>query len=188
MVENTVKQVNNYITLGQINLSNDILDDKSTFIKEEYLDKPVLTNTQSREEIENKKAQEEYERKLAQYNNNRNTYIRNQSTNRYDSSGNNYYYGYCTWYAKSKRPDLPNQLGNGGAWYYNAQRAGLETGDTPNEGAVIVTRESGWGHVGYVESVDGDKVTISEMNFNGWGQVNNRTLSIDDPVIKGFVY
>src|SRR5690606_9688951 len=32
------------------------------------------------------------------------------------SAGNTYAYGYCTWWVKTKRPDLPNQLGNAGAW------------------------------------------------------------------------
>lgn len=76
-------------------------------------------------------------------------------------SGNTYEPGQCTWYVKSRRPDLPNDLGDASSWLYNAQAQGMATGSTPRVGAV------GWspGHVVYVESVNGDgTVTISDMN------------------------
>src|SRR5690606_39734143 len=53
-----------------------------------------------------------------------------------NSSGNTYYYGYCTWYAKSKRPDLPNNLGNANTWVARAAAQGFATGSTPRAGAI----------------------------------------------------
>lgn len=102
--------------------------------------------------------------------------------------GNTYAYGYCTWWAKTKRPDLPNQLGNGGAWLGNARRLGLSTGSNPQVGAVVVTSEGRVGHVGYVEAVDGGDITVSDMNMVGWGKISRRHMSASASVIKGFIY
>lgn len=97
-------------------------------------------------------------------------YVVSRST----SAGNTYYYGYCTWYAKQRRPDLPNRLGNGGQWVANAAAQGYATGSAPRAGAVAETT----GHVAYVESVNGDgTIVISEMNGPaGWGVVGTRTV------------
>lgn len=95
-----------------------------------------------------------------------------------DSSGNTYAPGNCTWYAKSRRPDLPNSLGNANTWYYRAQALGWNVGSTPKKGAVG-TSTAGWlGHVVYVEgvSLDGQSVTISEMNYGGLYSMNTRTV------------
>ncbi len=90
------------------------------------------------------------------------------------SSGNLYSAGYCTWYVKNRRPDLPNNLGNAYTWVSRAAAQGLSTGSTPVVGAV---GQQG-NHVVYVESVNGDgTVTISEMNFNGWNVISSRTVS-----------
>lgn len=94
------------------------------------------------------------------------------------SSGNTYYQGYCTWYAKDKRPDLPNMLGNGGQWVGNAAAQGYATGSEARAGAIAETT----GHVVYVESVNGDgTMNISEMNGQaGFGVVGTRTVSTSD--------
>jgi surface antigen len=90
------------------------------------------------------------------------------------SAGNTYYRGYCTWYAKERRPDLPNMLGNGGQWVASAAARGYATGTTPRAGAVAETT----GHVAYVESVNGNgTIVISEMNGPaGFGVVGTRTV------------
>jgi|TARA_B100001245_G_scaffold112184_1_gene82183 surface antigen len=90
------------------------------------------------------------------------------------SAGNTYYRGYCTWYVKERRPDLPNRLGNGGQWAASAAAQGYATGSTPRAGAVAETT----GHVAYVESVNGNgTITISEMNGPaGFGVVGSRTV------------
>ena len=103
------------------------------------------------------------------------------------SKYNGYPYGYCTYYAATRRA-IPTSWGNAGQWLSSAKRAGYSTGSEPAPGAIVVTRESWWGHVAYVESVSGGSFTVSEMNYNGWGVVNYRTVSANDGAIKGFVY
>ena len=92
-----------------------------------------------------------------------------------DSAGNTYFAGYCTWYAKERRPDLPNMLGNGGQWAVNAAAQGFATGSTPKVGAIAETA----GHVAYVESVNPDgTITISDMNGRaGFGNVGTQTVN-----------
>lgn len=88
-----------------------------------------------------------------------------------DNGINTYSYGYCTWYAKNMRPDLPNNLGNADTWYirYNGPK-----GSTPQAGAIGVAQS--YGHVVYVERVNGDgTVYISEMNYVAWEKVSYRT-------------
>lgn len=103
------------------------------------------------------------------------------------SPSNGYPWGWCTWYAAYRR-NIPRNWGNAGNWLNSAKRAGYATGSEPAVGAIIVTRESFWGHVGYVEEVRGDAVIISEMNYQGWGVISRRTISKHDPVIKGYIY
>ena len=96
-------------------------------------------------------------------------------------------YGYCTWYVAQKRGCIP-WGGNAGAWLANARAYGYSTGSEPVPGAIMVTRESWWGHVAYVESISGNSVTISEMNKHGWGRTNYRTLNKSSWVIRGYIY
>jgi surface antigen len=96
----------------------------------------------------------------------------NFSGNRYSApaptyastASNTYAAGYCTWYAKNRRPDLPNMLGNAISWVSSAAARGYATGTTPRVGAI---GQQG-NHVVYVESVNADgTVSISEMNYGG---------------------
>lgn len=99
-----------------------------------------------------------------------------------DSAGNTYAPGNCTWYAKSRRPDLPNSLGNANTWYSRAAAMGWNVGSTPKKGA-IGTTTAGWaGHVVYVEgvSLDGQYATISEMNYRGLYSMNTRTVHFSE--------
>lgn len=91
------------------------------------------------------------------------------------SAGNGYVWGQCTWYVKNKRPDLPNNLGNGGSWVANAAAYGYATGSIPRAGAVGEQP----GHVVHVDSVNADgTVNISEMNYaGGVGVVHTRTVA-----------
>ncbi len=90
------------------------------------------------------------------------------------SSGNTYAPGYCTWYAKNRRPDLPNRMGNAISWVSSAAAQGFATGSTPQSGAI---GQQG-NHVVYVESVNGDgTITVSEMNYKGLYIVSSRTVS-----------
>lgn len=99
----------------------------------------------------------------------------------YDGS-NSYDYGYCTWYVKNRRgASLPNGLGNANTWYSRAAAMGLAVGSTPKPGAVGTTTRGALGHVVYVESVNKDgTVTISEMNYKGFGVQSSRTTSASE--------
>ena len=100
--------------------------------------------------------------------------------------GHRFPYGYCTWYVASKK--YVPWGGNAGTWLYNARAYGVKTGKKAKAGAIIVTSESWYGHVGVVTKVSGGKVTIKEMNYKGWGKVSSRTISAKNRVIKGYIY
>lgn len=99
------------------------------------------------------------------------------TTTRYSrgsSSGNTYSPGYCTYYAKQKRPDLPNNLGNAASWVSRARAQGLPTGSTPRVGAI---GQSG-NHVVYVEKVNSNgTIVVSDMNWSGLWKISTRTVS-----------
>lgn len=93
-------------------------------------------------------------------------------------AGNTYDYGYCTWYVKNRRADLPNNLGNANTWYSRAAAQGYAVGSTPRAGAVGTTTRGSLGHVVYVESVNPDgSINISEMNAPTWGAVTHRVAA-----------
>lgn len=103
------------------------------------------------------------------------------------SSCHSFPYGQCTWYVAQKRGCVP-WGGNAQSWLYNARAYGYNTGSEPVEGAIMVTNESWWGHVAYVENVQGSMVTVSEMNKIGWGQVSYRTIPENSWKIRGYIY
>jgi surface antigen len=99
----------------------------------------------------------------------------NTTLTHYAYSGNGYILGYCTYYVASRR-NVPPTWGNANTWYYNAQSSGFSVGSVPVPGAIAWSGGGYYGHVAYVESVSGNMVTISEMNFNGaWNRVTLRT-------------
>jgi len=103
-------------------------------------------------------------------------------------SQNHYFpYGYCTYYVSTRRAIYWS--GNAISWLANARAAGFATGSEPQAGAIMVTTEGGWtGHVAMVDAVNGDQVTISEMNYVGWGVVSTRTVSASYGAIRGYIY
>jgi surface antigen len=89
--------------------------------------------------------------------------------------GNLYAPGNCTWYAKSRRADLPNDLGNANTWAYMAASEGFATGYAPRAGAIGVSQLGSLGHVVYVESVNYDgSFNLSEMNYQGLYIISGR--------------
>ena len=105
------------------------------------------------------------------------------------SCGNHFSYGYCTWYVANRRC-IP-WFGNAWEWYGQAQSYGYPVGHEARVGAVVVwdQRMSGYGHVAYVESVQANGFTVSEMNYNAWGQVDNRFVPYSNPgPLTGFIY
>lgn len=102
------------------------------------------------------------------------------------SSYNRFPYGWCTYHVASRR-NIP-WSGNAGQWYGNARAAGYAVGRAPAAGAIMVTGESGYGHVAYVESVSGNSFTVSEMNYIGWGITSSRTITTGSVPLIGFIY
>jgi surface antigen len=82
--------------------------------------------------------------------------------------------GQCTQYVWSRR--AVGKWGNANQWVYNAQRDGVATGYIPRVGAV---GQQG-NHVVYVEAVDGNKVYISERNFDWNGSYRERWADASD--------
>lgn len=99
---------------------------------------------------------------------------------------NHFPWGWCTWWVANKR--YVPWSGNAKDWYWNAQAYGRSVGKTPVPGAIMVTWESGWGHVAYVESVNGSTFTVSEMNYAGFGIVSTRTITTSQVPLIGFIY
>lgn len=97
---------------------------------------------------------------------------------------NGYPEGQCTWWAKHMRPDLPlfpGVSGDADNWAESAQRAGLQVGSRAKPGAIVVFQpgQEGageHGHVAYVESVNGARMTISEANYLNRSPGSTRTL------------
>lgn len=102
------------------------------------------------------------------------------------AGANSFPYGYCTWWVAHERS--VTWSGNAWQWYYNAQAAGRAVGKTPVPGAIMVTWESPVGHVAYVTAVHGNTFTVSEMNYDGWGEVDYRTLTTSSVPLIGFIY
>jgi len=104
-----------------------------------------------------------------------------------DASAHRFPYGYCTYYVSQQR-FIP-WSGNAIAWLSGAQSYGYATGNTPQVGAIVVTSEGGWtGHVGMVTGVGDGTITITEMNFAGFGVVSTRTIAADYSRILGYIY
>jgi surface antigen len=100
---------------------------------------------------------------------------------------NHFSFGYCTYYVATRR--YVPWFGNAIDWWPNARAYGYPEGQTPQAGAILVTRESAIGHVAYVESVSGNSFVISEMNFTAWDVVDRRTIQMGGYVpIVGFIY
>ncbi|MCK5413643.1 MAG: LysM peptidoglycan-binding domain-containing protein [Candidatus Pacebacteria bacterium] len=96
-------------------------------------------------------------------------------------------YGHCTYYVAS-RVYVP-WSGHAKSWLVNARAYGYRTGNVPAVGSIVVTTEHRlYGHVAYVESVNGDTITISEMNYVAWNRKSVRVLSIKSSVIRGYIY
>ncbi|MEP7162446.1 MAG: LysM peptidoglycan-binding domain-containing protein [Candidatus Moraniibacteriota bacterium] len=102
-------------------------------------------------------------------------------------AGHRFPYGYCTWYVAQKR--YVPWGGNAGTWLYHAKALGYKTGKTPTPGSIVVTTENRfYGHVAIVEKVSATTITVSEMNYVGWGKKSVRQLPRASRAIKGYIY
>ena len=92
-------------------------------------------------------------------------------------------YGQCTWYAFGRaleRTGIDVQCtGNAKTWYGTAQSKGFEVGSTPRADSIVVWNYGEYGHVAYVEEVNGNIVTVSEANnkaLGNWTDQREHTL------------
>jgi surface antigen len=96
-------------------------------------------------------------------------------------------WGWCTWYVATRR-DV-TWMGDAYQWFGNAQAQGYPVGSSPKADSIMVTWESGLGHVAYVESVNADGTfLVSEMNFRGFGVTSQRTIKVNQVPLIGFIY
>ncbi len=81
--------------------------------------------------------------------------------------GGPYGAGQCTQWAWYKRGgNIPSSWGNANTWATSARAQGYAVDRTPAAGAVFQTGSGWYGHVGYVEAVNGDgSIVVSEMNY-----------------------
>ena len=91
-----------------------------------------------------------------------------------NSSGNTYSYGYCTWYVKNQLSRVNNGWHNAYQWSYYAKLDGFGVYNSPIVNSVAVKGN----HVAVVTAVNGDQMTISEMNYKGWNIQSSRTIPI----------
>lgn len=102
-------------------------------------------------------------------------------------TGHRFPYGYCTWYIAQRR--YVPWGGNAGTWLYHAKSMGYKTGKAPAKGAIVVTTDNArYGHVALVEKVGDGTITVSEMNYKGWGKTNTRVIPTSSRSIRGYIY
>jgi surface antigen len=92
---------------------------------------------------------------------------------------NGYAFGHCTYYVASRRP-VPPGWGHARNWYWAAQKSGYKVSAEPSAGAIAWTPRGWYGHVAYVEQVDGNRVLLAEMNYVGWNRISRRWVSAAD--------
>jgi peptidoglycan DL-endopeptidase CwlO len=96
---------------------------------------------------------------------------------------------YAAWKVASTYGNMPYWGGQGNAnqWDDNARAAGIPTGYQPKAGAVGVQDTAPYGHVAWVESVNGDgTLTISQFNA-GWTGEYSRWI-VDASFFDSYVY
>lgn len=114
------------------------------------------------------------------------------SSNLTGAAGNHFAFGYCTWYVANEWQWLYGRwipwLGNAIEWWANARSLGYAEGPTPRIGAIMVSRDSWWGHVALVTSVFADgSWLVNEMNWNAWDAVDSRHVYPGGTLV-GFIY
>jgi RHS repeat-associated protein len=68
-------------------------------------------------------------------------------------------------------------FGNAQNWAKNARAIGWTVSTTPTVGSIAQNDNGTWGHVAYVEAVNGNNIRISEYNLNLKHNYNTRTVS-----------
>ncbi len=146
------------------------------FAEDEFLQKPLVAETQVTKEEPIRKTVKKIQSAVSAIN-----------VTLTAGANHSFPYGYCTYYV-SQRRNIP-WSGNAISWLSGARTYGFATGSTPQVGAIVVTSEGGrTGHVGMIDAVNGDQITITEMNFVGRGVVSSRTISANYGAIMGYIY
>ena len=102
----------------------------------------------------------------------------------YDANGS--YGGSCVTFVKDRME--VNQSWYNPIYVWNhADLLSLRPLPYPTPGAIIITNEGSVGHMGIIESVEDYGIMIVESNFAVHNLINRRTLTIDNPVIVGFL-
>lgn len=89
-------------------------------------------------------------------------------------------YGQCTWYAWGRAYELTGVKlpcrNDAKTWYSVASNNGYLVGADPVENAIAVWSKRKYGHVAYVEAVNGNNVIISESNWKKTTSDNQYSL------------
>lgn len=97
-------------------------------------------------------------------------------------------FGQCTWWAAFNHNGV-TWNGNATDWWANSP-ANLHMSQ-PAVGSIAVwkagTAYGMYGHVAIVTAVQQNSFTVSEMNYRGWGVVDQRVTSFPDPSLWGFI-
>jgi surface antigen len=108
----------------------------------------------------------------------------------YDGTAHYFPVGYCTYYVATQMKITFG--GNAKNWIANALASHYVVNKEPAVHTAVVFSGYGYGrygHVAYVESVNGDgTITVSEMNYDHFNRVDTRTVPINSPAIKGYIY
>ncbi|ACV21106.1 Autolysin [Slackia heliotrinireducens] len=75
---------------------------------------------------------------------------------------------------------------NANSWALVARQLGYKVDSTPAPGAIAWWNTGSYGHVAWVESVDGDQVTIEEYNYDRDGHYHRRTLNASK--VEAFIH
>lgn len=94
--------------------------------------------------------------------------------------------GQCTDYVARKV--IITWRGNANQWLRNAAAQGYRVDKVPVVGSILVTNESRYGHVAYIEEVNGEGIYISEWNYVGRYKLTYRTIPLNSPVFKGVIH
>jgi surface antigen len=90
---------------------------------------------------------------------------------------------YTAWKVIQKTGYEPMYWGNANMWPASARAANFATGGTPREGSLGVISAGQYGHIVYVEAVNGDgTIDISQYNYlnaggSGWGHYSKMRVS-----------
>lgn len=90
---------------------------------------------------------------------------------------------YTAWKVGQRTGNFPRYWGNANQWPGSARSAGYSTGSTPRANSVGVISAGAYGHVVWVEAVNGDgTVDISQYNYYnaggpGWGNYSKMRVS-----------